>query len=119
MSSRGLRAYRDVLRAAKVAFNGDVKVLTAAREEIQRGFRNPDLSLTEEERLSHVEGVSKFLLSNIVQASKEPEGAKYRLNIHEHTELGDNDTVFKNKGKQTLGGGNGQFAGCCGGSGRK
>lgn len=57
---------------------GDTKVLTAARAEIQKGFRNPDLAVPEEERLSHVEGVSKFLLSNIVQGSKNTEDTKYR-----------------------------------------
>jgi complex III assembly factor LYRM7 len=83
--------------------------LNASREQIRQGFYQPDESKSVDARIKHLEDVSKFLLSNIVQAKKNETG-KYRLNIHEHTELGDNESV--KKAKATL---QSQGNGCCGG----
>lgn len=88
---------------------GDIRLLNASREQIRTGFRNPDESKSVEERLDHIEGVARFLRSNIVQGKKNESG-KFRLNIHEHTELGDNESV--KLAKKTLAA---QNQGCCGG----
>ncbi|KAL6948941.1 hypothetical protein ACO0QE_001421 [Hanseniaspora vineae] len=88
-----------------------------------------------EDQIQHLLDVSKFLKSNIVQgssknsgvsASKESNSAEtstqkgtngelpvYHLNIHKHTELGDNESI-NNPPKGTLKVGN-VSGGCCGG----
>lgn len=49
-------------------------MLTAARAQIKQGMRNPDPKKSAEENIKHLEDVSKFLLSNIVQAKKNESG---------------------------------------------
>lgn len=88
-------------------------MLAAARAEIKKGYYQPDETKSVEERIQHLEDVSKFLLSNIVQGKK-TESGKYHLNIHKYTELGDNETI-KSPRKPTMVAGNG---GCCGGGQR-
>jgi complex III assembly factor LYRM7 len=90
--------------------------LNASRAEIKKGFYQPDESKSVEERIAHLEGVSQFLLSNIVQGQRQDNG-KFHLNIHEHTELGDNDSI-KNPPKPTMMAGRGTRGGCCGGGQR-
>ncbi|ODV58230.1 Mzm1p [Ascoidea rubescens DSM 1968] len=112
-----LNAYRNALRATRIAFNQDTATLAASREQIRNGFRNPDTSKAVEERIKHIEEISRFLRRNVVQGKLEdPENAptKYKLNIHEETELGDNDSV--KKAKKILMDKN---QGCCGGSSAK
>ncbi|ONH69680.1 Mitochondrial zinc maintenance protein 1, mitochondrial [Cyberlindnera fabianii] len=105
---KALLAYRNALRATQIAF----QVLAAARAEIKKGYYQPETKSVEE-RIQHLEDVSKFLLSNIVQGKK-TESGKYHLNIHKYTELGDNETI-KSPRKPTMVAGNG---GCCGGGQR-
>ncbi|KAI0172949.1 hypothetical protein GGR52DRAFT_572759 [Hypoxylon sp. FL1284] len=90
-----LPAYRSLLRAARVAFQGDERVFTAARSSIREGFRanasleptNPELSGA----IKYAEDVAAILRQNVVQGKKD--GEIYRLRIHQETERGDNDTV--------------------------
>ncbi|KAI1372469.1 hypothetical protein F4677DRAFT_263592 [Hypoxylon crocopeplum] len=90
-----LPAYRGLLRAARIAFQGDSRVLNAARSSIREGFRaNASLEPTNPEvpgAIKHAEEVAALLRKNIVQGKKE--GEVYKLRIHEDTERGDNDTV--------------------------
>ncbi|KAI8959368.1 hypothetical protein F5Y11DRAFT_303558 [Daldinia sp. FL1419] len=90
-----LQAYRGLLRAARVAFQGDERVLTAARASIRESFRvNASLESTDPElpgAIKHAEEVAAILRQNIVQGRKD--GEIYKLRIHEDTERGDNDTV--------------------------
>ncbi|KAF3055101.1 Mitochondrial zinc maintenance protein 1, mitochondrial [Daldinia childiae] len=90
-----LQAYRGLLRAARVAFQGDERVLTAARASIRESFRvNASLESTDPElpgAIKHAEEVAAILRQNIVQGKKV--GERYKLRIHEDTERGDNDTV--------------------------
>ncbi|KAI0839406.1 hypothetical protein F5Y06DRAFT_295431 [Hypoxylon sp. FL0890] len=90
-----LPAYRSLLRAARIAFQGDERVLTAARASIREGFlANASLEPTNPElpgAIKHAEEIAAILRQNIVQGKKE--GDRYRLRIHEDTERGDNDTV--------------------------
>ncbi|ODV71014.1 Mzm1p CYBJADRAFT_121083, partial [Cyberlindnera jadinii NRRL Y-1542] len=90
--SRALAAYRHALKATQVAFQGDVALLNASRAEIRKGFNQPDETKSVEERITHLEEVSKFLMSNIVQGKRQDNG-KIHLNIHEGTELGDNESI--------------------------
>lgn len=46
------------------------------------------------EALAHAQSVTKILRENVVQG-KNIGGEKYKLNIHEHTEKGDNATTKK------------------------
>ena len=89
--------------------------MNASRAEIRKGFNQPDETKSVEERITHLEEVSKFLMSNIVQGKRQDNG-KIHLNIHEGTELGDNESI-KNP-KPTMVAGRGSKGGCCGGGQR-
>ncbi|KAI8631646.1 mitochondrial zinc maintenance protein 1, mitochondrial [Xylariaceae sp. FL1651] len=93
--SMALPAYRNLLRAARLAFQGDERVLSAARSSIRDGFRaNASLEPTSSElpgAIKHAEEVATILRQNVVQGKKD--GETYKLRIHEDTERGDNDTV--------------------------
>ncbi|KAI1177841.1 hypothetical protein F4777DRAFT_166695 [Nemania sp. FL0916] len=108
--STAIPAYRNLLRAARLAFQGDGPTLAAARSSIRKGFlANATLEPSSPEypaAVTHAEEVAKILRENVVQGKKE--GDIYKLRIHEDTERGDNDTV-KFAG-QTLGTGG---AKCC------
>ncbi|EGS23923.1 uncharacterized protein CTHT_0006320 [Thermochaetoides thermophila DSM 1495] len=97
--SAAIHAYRHLLRAARIAFDGDTRVLEAARQQIRQGFREK-ASLPADDpsigpAIQHAEEVAQFLKTNLVQGRKE--GDVYKLRIHEHTERGDNDSVKKPK----------------------
>lgn len=70
----------------------------AARHQARGGFekgRSLDPASQEADTaIKHAEGVCEILLKNIVQG-RQLEGKEdvYKLNIHEQTERGDNDTV--------------------------
>jgi len=98
-----LVAYRHLLRATRIAFDGDYALLHAARTQARAGFDNLsslDPSSAEAQKgLQHAEGVTSILRHNIVQG-KQVEGSDVlRLNIHKDTERGDNDTVKNPLGK--------------------
>ncbi|KAF2431211.1 hypothetical protein EJ08DRAFT_632506 [Tothia fuscella] len=101
-----LAAYRHLLRSARIAFQGDLPTLTAARQSARDNFeqnRNlePEASQTS---IKHAEDVAKILLENVVQGMKvEGEESRFKLRIHEHTERGDNDSI-KTAGKGLFGG---------------
>ncbi|KZF22684.1 hypothetical protein L228DRAFT_268070 [Xylona heveae TC161] len=93
-----LVAYRQLLRSARVAFQGDARLLSAAREQARAGFESGrDLPLSSDEtsaRIAHAEEVAKILRHNIVQGQIENENkGNYKLRIHEEIERGDNDSV--------------------------
>ncbi|KIX00998.1 uncharacterized protein Z518_10064 [Rhinocladiella mackenziei CBS 650.93] len=92
-----LSAYRHLLRATRIAFQGDYHLLHAARVQARTGFDNmSSLDPSSDEALKgieHAEGVASILRHNIVQG-KQVEGSDVlRLNIHKDTERGDNDTI--------------------------
>ncbi|CAK7913318.1 mitochondrial zinc maintenance protein 1, mitochondrial [[Candida] anglica] len=96
--SAALSAYRTALRATRVAFKNDAEVLLASRAKIKQGFFE-DLeqgSQTVQEKIDNLNSVSKFLVQNIVQGEKKEDG-QYFLNIHDKTELGDNETIKQKK----------------------
>jgi complex III assembly factor LYRM7 len=66
-----LVAYRNLLRSARIAFEGDMNTLFAARAEARKKFEsNRDLRIGSEElqqSLVHAEEVAKFLRENVVQ----------------------------------------------------
>ncbi|KAH7088168.1 hypothetical protein FB567DRAFT_591583 [Paraphoma chrysanthemicola] len=102
-----LVAYRNLLRSARIAFQGDMNTLFAARAEVRRNFEsNRNLTVGSEEfskQITHAEEVAKFLRENVVQGQAAGED-NYKLRIHEHTERGDNEDIKKPKGKGTSGG---------------
>lgn len=104
-------AYRHLLRAARIAFQGDAPILTAAQSQIRTEFRSKatldpsDASVPA--AIQHAEEVARFLRENVVQGKKLDEGEnRYKLNIHEHTERGDNESI------KTAGEGYVQGGGC-------
>ncbi|KAF2828300.1 mitochondrial zinc maintenance protein 1, mitochondrial, partial [Ophiobolus disseminans] len=107
-----LVAYRNLLRSARIAFQGDMNTLFAARAEARRNFEsNRHLTAGSDElskQIAHAEEVAKFLRENVVQGRAAENEGNYKLRIHEHTERGDNEDIKKAKGQNTLGGGK-----CC------
>lgn len=100
-SQKALRAYRHCLRATKVAFDGDTRMLLASRNQLRQGMISPpenQKDLSPEGRVQLLEDIALFLRRNVVQGQKvgtdpvtsEPQ---YHLNIHKDTELGDNDSI--------------------------
>ena len=80
-----LSAYRNALRATKVAFRQDLPILQAARVQLKQGIRdNSNLQAQPEieEAVQKLNEVAKFLIQNIVQGEKQQDG-KYFLNFHE------------------------------------
>ncbi|KAM0425017.1 hypothetical protein ACHAPT_009818 [Fusarium lateritium] len=110
-----LNAYRHLMRAARIAFQGDVHILSAAQIQIRNEFRQKasiDPSGASA-AIQHAEEVAKVLRENVVQGKKTEQGQDtYKLRIHEHTERGDNESIL------TAGSGTAQGGGCCGGGGR-
>ncbi|ODV81473.1 mitochondrial zinc maintenance protein 1, mitochondrial, partial [Suhomyces tanzawaensis NRRL Y-17324] len=107
MSTAAISAYRQALRATRLAFQNDIPVLSAARTQIRQGFDN-HRSLQEQEQIDEeikkMNEISTFLVKNIVQGEKRVEGNKdrYYLKFHDKTELGDNETI-KQAGRANMG----------------
>jgi complex III assembly factor LYRM7 len=68
----------------------------AARHQARSGFeKGRSLDSASKEAITaieHAEGVVEVLVKNIVQGQQTADNT-YKLNIHEHTERGENDTV--------------------------
>jgi hypothetical protein len=121
-----LNAYRHVLRSARIAFETDLPILTAAKEQARAAFRQ-NASLPKDDPLvpkaiAHAEEVAVILKQNIVQG-KNIGGDRYstfyhsaiqsfslnaitnpllELRIHEHTERGDNDSIKMPNGQKVV-----------------
>ncbi|KAK9481200.1 hypothetical protein V1514DRAFT_323221 [Lipomyces japonicus] len=118
-----LSSYRTLLRATKITFDTDVRLLTASRNQIRNQYEHDRTLLSNtveqleiiDEKINHAIGVGLVLRSNVVQGVSEPSPAitssqsppssqslttdkndekpVYKLRIHEQTELGDNETI--------------------------
>ncbi|KAF2500219.1 mitochondrial zinc maintenance protein 1, mitochondrial [Lophium mytilinum] len=98
-----LQAYRHLLRSTRIAFQGDINTLSAARFEARRQFdSNRSISSGSEDavgKIAQAQEIAKFLRENVVQGEKtDAEAENYKLRIHEHTERGNNDDI-KTAGK--------------------
>jgi len=99
-----LAAYRHVLRATRIAFNGDARLLLSARHQARSSFAvNSALLPSSPEatsQIAHAEDVATILRQNVVQGQKVGGGGpgeKYQLRIHEETERGDNESIKMSK----------------------
>lgn len=76
-------AYRNILRAARIAFQGDERMLTAARQQIRAGFREkaslPPTDPSIAPSLQHANEVAAFLKANVVQGKQEEDGKTYSM----------------------------------------
>ncbi|OJD12788.1 mitochondrial zinc maintenance protein 1, mitochondrial [Emergomyces pasteurianus Ep9510] len=95
-----LAAYRLLLRATRIAFQGDFTTLQAARAEARKQFdqhRQPGVDTPM--RIQHAVETAEILRTNVVQgvkvtgAERGEEVDRYELRIHEHIERGDNDSI--------------------------
>ena len=89
-------------QVTNVLETGDQNTLTASRKFARDSY---DLSRNLEpgseqadDAVKHVQSVTKILRENVVQGTHKGEGEHYKLNIHEHTERGDNATAKKMQG---------------------
>uniref|UniRef100_T1HEJ5 Uncharacterized protein n=2 Tax=Rhodnius TaxID=13248 RepID=T1HEJ5_RHOPR len=83
-----LQAFKNLHRARKVVFNGDLKALTAAREKINEEFKKNKSTndyKTIENLVLYANEVAKELRTTIVQA-KETKAGTFELNITSDTE---------------------------------
>lgn len=122
-----LAAYRHLLRATRIAFQGiypsnnstgyqnartnlthagDIPTFQAARSAARDSFaQNRQLQRPESSAsIQHAEDVAKILREQVIQG-KAVEGDKdrFKLRIHEHIERGDNESI-KVAGKESLAG---------------
>ncbi|KAL2866921.1 LYR motif-containing protein [Aspergillus lucknowensis] len=91
-----LSAYRKILRATRIAFQNDTRVLLAARQEARQNFeKHSRPGIDTAMQINHALEVASILRHNIVQGSRsaEDEDAKWELRIHDEIERGDNDSV--------------------------
>lgn len=102
-----LPAYRSLFRATRLAFQGDERMLTAARTQIRANFREkaslPVSDPTIPDAIQHAEAVAAFLRANVVQGKREgADGETYSTynNTHIHPECG--DWVEKKKKRKGL-----------------
>ena len=92
-------------------------MLTAARVQMRNGMIDPpNPELSKEDQIKHLEDIALFLRRNVVQGVKTPQDeARYHLNIHKDTELGDNEDTKIPKRNTLTGGKTSPVGGCCGG----
>ncbi|KAL6917450.1 hypothetical protein ACHAPO_011846 [Fusarium lateritium] len=105
-----LNAYRHLMRAARIAFQGDAPVMSAAQIQIRNEFRQKATIDASDApaAIKHAEEVAKVLRQNVVQGRRIEDGKdSYKLRIHKDIERGDNESI------KTAG--NGTIGGCCGG----
>ncbi|QSS56059.1 mitochondrial complex I protein Fmp36 [Histoplasma capsulatum var. duboisii H88] len=98
-----LTAYRFLLRATRIAFQGDFTTLHAARAEARKQFdQHRQQGVDTPMRIQHAMETAEILRTNVVQGVKisgaGEEAERYELRIHEHIERGDNDSI-KTAGK--------------------
>lgn len=81
-----LPAYRHLFRATRIAFQGDERVLTAARQQIRTGFREKaSLPLSHPSvapSIQYANEVAEFLKANVVQGKKEGDSETYSTYIN-------------------------------------
>ncbi|CAD0098825.1 unnamed protein product [Aureobasidium mustum] len=98
-----LSTYRSLLRATRIAFQGDDSTLYNSRRFARDSFdQNRSIkagSIEAEKAVEHAQGVAQILRENVVQgATDKEESETYKLRIHDHTEKGDNESVKQFKG---------------------
>ncbi|RPA90313.1 hypothetical protein L873DRAFT_1782960 [Choiromyces venosus 120613-1] len=103
------QAYLTLLRAARLAFAGDTKTLSAARARIRREFRHtPSTQREREAGLQKALDAAKILRENVVQGEFRADRGVFRLRMHDEIERGDNGSVRLPRGVGGSAGG-----GCC------
>jgi len=98
-----LSTYRNLLRATRIAFQGDDSTLQTsrkfARDSFDKNRRFKAGSIEAEKAVEHAQGVAQILRENVVQGATDKEESKtYKLNIHQYTEKGDNESIKQFKG---------------------
>ncbi|KAL4902722.1 mitochondrial zinc maintenance protein 1, mitochondrial [Aspergillus multicolor] len=91
-----LSAYRQILRATRIAFQNDTRVLFASRKEARTQFEtHRRFGIDTPMQINHAIEVASILRHNIVQGARDAkdEDAKWELRIHDEIERGDNDSV--------------------------
>ncbi|KAJ5101383.1 Mitochondrial zinc maintenance protein 1 [Penicillium alfredii] len=89
-------AYRQLLRATRVAFRDDYRVMLAARQEARRNFdSNKRVGIDTGLQINHAIEVANILRHNLVQGTRETgnDASRWELRIHDEIERGDNDSI--------------------------
>jgi len=102
-----LATYRALIRAARIAFEGDKATLTAALRETRTGFESHRTTPAEEAQnlIQNAQEIAHVLRANVVQGRRiAGEEDRFQLRIHEYIERGDNESIKQARGKPMLGG---------------
>lgn len=109
-SVKAINVYRNLVRAAKLAFKNDAAALNASRDKLRQEYAVPVRDRADFlKRVQYGKDVAHILRCNVVQGIRNDKG-NYKLDIHKETELGDNDSRFNGKIVDK-----GESTGCCGG----
>ncbi|PCG94910.1 Complex 1 LYR protein [Penicillium occitanis (nom. inval.)] len=95
-SVSAISAYRELLRATRIAFRDDHRILHAARTEARKQFNaHKRTAVDTPMQIQHALETASILRHNIVQGARdaEKEDGKWELRIHDEIERGDNDSV--------------------------
>ncbi|KAL1977794.1 hypothetical protein VTN31DRAFT_653 [Thermomyces dupontii] len=95
-STSAISAYRQLLRATRIAFKDDYRTLFAARAEARKHFeQNRNAGVDAPMKINDALEAADMLRRNIVQGVRdaEDESGVWELRIHDEIERGDNDTV--------------------------
>lgn len=112
--AKAIRSYRGLVRAARLAFQGDAEALVASQHRIRTEFAAPVADRAELlKRVQMAKDVAHILQCNVVQGVQNEKG-NYRLDIRKSTELGDNDSRFQANIVDS--GSSSSSSGCCGGN---
>ncbi|RIA84387.1 hypothetical protein C1645_808800 [Glomus cerebriforme] len=101
------RAYKQLLRVQKETFKGDTFAIKEAKRKTHEEFlKNKDEidSNKIQEYINQANEIVSILQKNIVQAKIETAPSEYRfkLQLHEKHELGDNESIKKPQSIKTL-----------------
>ncbi|KAG6355466.1 hypothetical protein INS49_003428 [Diaporthe citri] len=80
-----LQAYRSLLRATRLTFRGDERLLTNARDQIRAGFREKAALSPSDPAVApavqHAQQIAAMLRENVVQGRNEGDG-RYTQPMH-------------------------------------
>ncbi|CAG8498461.1 8610_t:CDS:2 [Ambispora leptoticha] len=101
-----LKAYRDLLKAQRETFYGDILTLRAARDKTREEFlRNRNLNEESQiqEQINRATEIADTLRRNVVQAvSVDQDKTRFRLMLNENHELGDNNSLKRSQSSASL-----------------
>ncbi|KAF8453610.1 hypothetical protein BGX38DRAFT_1268416 [Terfezia claveryi] len=102
-----LSAYRNLLRAIRIAFQGDPPLLNAARAQSRSAFLSSRTLVADSpearEAITHARDVAKVLRENVVQGQKEGATKEGQVEVYRSWRLRSVGLIAKESGRQGVG----------------